>query len=211
MQRADPAARLAPRSTSPRNRGNSGAPALSRTKPPGRQEAPNASRWIRPSTPSPSSGAYEKIGKTRGRFAPAGRSAPRAHPYSIVIPPPNVTGNLHMGHALNNTLQDILARSCAHEGPRCALAARHGPRWHRNANGCRAPAHGAPGAGPPRDRPREVSGARLGLEGGVGRRDRRAVEAPRRLLRLVPRAFHARRGPFARRGQGVRPALSRRG
>ena len=30
--------------------------------------------------------------------------------YSIVIPPPNVTGNLHMGHALNNTLQDILVR-----------------------------------------------------------------------------------------------------
>ncbi|MBE0616723.1 MAG: valine--tRNA ligase, partial [Proteobacteria bacterium] len=30
--------------------------------------------------------------------------------YSIVIPPPNVTGNLHMGHALNNTLQDVLAR-----------------------------------------------------------------------------------------------------
>jgi valyl-tRNA synthetase len=33
-----------------------------------------------------------------------------AEPFSIVIPPPNVTGNLHMGHALNNTLQDILAR-----------------------------------------------------------------------------------------------------
>ena len=31
-------------------------------------------------------------------------------PYSIVIPPPNVTGSLHMGHALNNTLQDVLAR-----------------------------------------------------------------------------------------------------
>jgi len=31
-------------------------------------------------------------------------------PYSIVIPPPNVTGTLHMGHALNNTLQDILIR-----------------------------------------------------------------------------------------------------
>ena len=30
--------------------------------------------------------------------------------YSIVIPPPNVTGSLHMGHALNNTLQDILCR-----------------------------------------------------------------------------------------------------
>ena len=31
-------------------------------------------------------------------------------PYTIVIPPPNVTGVLHMGHALNNTLQDILVR-----------------------------------------------------------------------------------------------------
>ena len=31
-------------------------------------------------------------------------------PFCIVIPPPNVTGSLHMGHALNNTLQDILAR-----------------------------------------------------------------------------------------------------
>ena len=30
--------------------------------------------------------------------------------FSIVIPPPNVTGNLHMGHALNNTLQDIIVR-----------------------------------------------------------------------------------------------------
>ena len=33
-----------------------------------------------------------------------------AQPFCIVIPPPNVTGNLHMGHALNNTLQDVLAR-----------------------------------------------------------------------------------------------------
>jgi valyl-tRNA synthetase len=33
-----------------------------------------------------------------------------ASPYCIVIPPPNVTGSLHMGHALNNTLQDILIR-----------------------------------------------------------------------------------------------------
>jgi valyl-tRNA synthetase len=33
-----------------------------------------------------------------------------AEPYCIVIPPPNVTGSLHVGHALNNTLQDILAR-----------------------------------------------------------------------------------------------------
>src|SRR5689334_23854952 len=34
----------------------------------------------------------------------------KAVPYCIVIPPPNVTGSLHMGHALNNTLQDVLCR-----------------------------------------------------------------------------------------------------
>ncbi|MDI6816801.1 MAG: valine--tRNA ligase [Actinomycetota bacterium] len=37
-------------------------------------------------------------------------------PYSIVIPPPNVTGSLHMGHALNNTLQDIAIRKHRMEG-----------------------------------------------------------------------------------------------
>jgi valyl-tRNA synthetase len=33
-----------------------------------------------------------------------------AEPFSVVIPPPNVTGVLHIGHALNDTLQDILVR-----------------------------------------------------------------------------------------------------
>ena len=37
-------------------------------------------------------------------------------PYTIVIPPPNVTGVLHMGHMLNNTLQDILVRRARMEG-----------------------------------------------------------------------------------------------
>jgi valyl-tRNA synthetase len=41
----------------------------------------------------------------------AGRPKRRhATPYCIIIPPPNVTGSLHMGHALNNTLQDVLCR-----------------------------------------------------------------------------------------------------
>ena len=43
-----------------------------------------------------------------GAFAPT--SDPAAEPFSIVIPPPNVTGSLHIGHALNNTLQDVLIR-----------------------------------------------------------------------------------------------------
>src|SRR5437867_4487740 len=38
------------------------------------------------------------------------RPDPNRQPYCIVIPPPNVTGALHMGHALNNTLQDVLIR-----------------------------------------------------------------------------------------------------
>ena len=40
----------------------------------------------------------------------AGANASRAETFCIVIPPPNVTGSLHMGHAFNNTLQDILVR-----------------------------------------------------------------------------------------------------
>lgn len=39
-------------------------------------------------------------------FAPSGKGTP----FSVVIPPPNVTGALHLGHALNNTIQDILVR-----------------------------------------------------------------------------------------------------
>ena len=46
--------------------------------------------------------------ETDGYFTPD-PDAP-GEPYVIVIPPPNVTGSLHMGHALNNTLQDILIR-----------------------------------------------------------------------------------------------------
>jgi valyl-tRNA synthetase len=50
--------------------------------------------------------AWERAGAFRaGR--PDRLDAP---PFSVVIPPPNVTGSLHMGHALNNTLQDILCR-----------------------------------------------------------------------------------------------------
>ena len=46
--------------------------------------------------------AWEKA----GYFKPSGVGAP----YCIMIPPPNVTGSLHMGHALNNTIQDVLIR-----------------------------------------------------------------------------------------------------
>src|SRR5262245_41832654 len=51
-----------------------------------------------------------RVWEESGAFK-AGRPERRdAQPFTIVIPPPNVTGSLHMGHALNNTLQDILCR-----------------------------------------------------------------------------------------------------
>ncbi len=53
-------------------------------------------------------GKWYTYWETRGYFR-ADEDSPRP-PYSIVIPPPNVTGVLHIGHALNNTLQDILIR-----------------------------------------------------------------------------------------------------
>ena len=45
-----------------------------------------------------------------GAFRAGANSRPGAEPFCIMIPPPNVTGSLHMGHAFNNTLQDILVR-----------------------------------------------------------------------------------------------------
>ena len=49
--------------------------------------------------------AWEKAGAFK-----AGANASRDETFSVMIPPPNVTGSLHMGHAFNNTLQDILTR-----------------------------------------------------------------------------------------------------
>lgn len=43
-------------------------------------------------------------------FKAGAGSKPGADPFAVVIPPPNVTGSLHMGHALNNTIQDIMVR-----------------------------------------------------------------------------------------------------
>ena len=57
---------------------------------------------------------WQKRWQEEGCFHADPHSAKPA--YSIVIPPPNVTGVLHMGHVLNNTIQDILARRARQEG-----------------------------------------------------------------------------------------------
>ena len=65
---------------------------------------------------------------------------PDKPPFSIALPPPNITGNLHMGHALNGTLQDVLIRLKRMQGYNVLLAAGHGPCRHFHSDGRRTPA-----------------------------------------------------------------------
>ena len=60
--------------------------------------------------PSEVEGRIYRTWEEAGAFRAGRPERAGAKPYSIVIPPPNVTGSLHMGHALNNTLQDVLCR-----------------------------------------------------------------------------------------------------
>ncbi len=60
--------------------------------------------------PSEVEGRIYKAWEEAGAFRAGRPERAQSASYSIVIPPPNVTGSLHMGHALNNTLQDILCR-----------------------------------------------------------------------------------------------------
>ena len=60
--------------------------------------------------PSEVEGRIYRTWEEAGAFKAGRPERIQAAPYSIVIPPPNVTGSLHMGHALNNTLQDVLCR-----------------------------------------------------------------------------------------------------
>ena len=139
----------------------------------------------------------------------AGRR-PRAKPFAIVIPPPNVTGSLHMGHALNNTIQDILVRfermrgkdvlwqpGTDHAGIATQMVVERllaeENRTDRRTMGREA-----------------FVSADMGVEGTFRRADQPAAEAARRLVRLEPRTFHHGRRAVARRHQGVRAAASGR-
>ncbi len=75
---------------------------------------------------------YERWEK-QGCFAPEINRDENAPAFSIVIPPPNVTGSLHMGHALQHTMMDVLTRYKRMCGYPHALAAGHGPRRHLDA------------------------------------------------------------------------------
>ena len=82
---------------------------------------PVRSPWKRPTTRKTSSSASTSEWEANGWFAPSGQG----QPYCIVIPPPNVTGTLHMGHAFQHTLMDVLTRLHACRATtRCGSPAR---------------------------------------------------------------------------------------
>ncbi len=123
-----------------------------------------------------------------------------AENYSIAIPPPNVTGALHMGHALNGSIQDVLTRTNRMRGrhTRWILGTDHAGIATQKQVEKRLIEEG-------------TSREELGREAFVervwdwrreyGGHDHRAVQAPGRLVRLHPRALHARRGLRARRAR----------
>ena len=88
-------------------------------------------------------------------------------PYCIVIPPPNVTGALHLGHALNNTLQDILIRWRRMQGYDALWmpGTDHAGIATQAVVEKRLLARGE--EDPPRPRPRGPGRADLGLEGRI--------------------------------------------
>ena len=143
-------------------------------------------------------------GRRPRRSGPAGRGPQGASPTRIVIPPPNVTGSLHMGHALNNTLQDILCRfermrgkdvlwqpGTDHAGIATQMVVE------RQLMERQEPAAATSAARNSCERVWEWKAESGGTH-------RQPAEAPRRLLRLVARALHHGRGPVARRPEGVR-------
>ncbi len=68
--------------------------------------------------PKEAEGHHCKRWEESGFFAPEINENPDAEKYSIVIPPPNVTGSLHMGHALQHTIMDVLTRRKRMQGYR---------------------------------------------------------------------------------------------
>ena len=131
-------------------------------------------------------------------------------PYSVVIPPPNVTGSLHMGHALNNTIQDVVMRRSRMTGrptvwvvgtDHAGIATQNKVEQKLARRGQIAPRRG----------PRGVHRGVLGVAPRVRRHDHRPAQGDGLQLRLRRRALHdgpgATRSPSARcSSTGSKPA-----
>ena len=67
-------------------------------------------KLLKPYNPKETEGRIYKIWEESGYFNPDNLPERNGQSFTIALPPPNVTGTLHMGHALNATIQDILIR-----------------------------------------------------------------------------------------------------
>ena len=141
-----------------------------------------------------------------GLFHPAPEGTAEEN-YSIAIPPPNVTGVLHMGHALNNSIQDCLARHHRMRGQRTKwiLGTDHaGIATQTQVERALV----AEGTQPARPRARGVRRARVGVARAVRRHDHRAAQAPRRLARTTTTERFTLDDAYVAGGaQGLRRAL----
>ena len=128
---------------------------------------------------------------------------PDKKPFTIVMPPPNITGQLHMGHALDQTLQDVLTQIETSAGLQRAVAAGKRPRQHRDrGQGSRQDPQGRrPG--------KRRSGQRGILKESLGRGRKNSAARSRKQCRKLgdscdwsERALHHGRG-LQQGGQGT--------
>ena len=148
---------------------------------------------------------YERWEK-QGYFAPEINRDENAPAFSIVIPPPNVTGSLHMGHALQHTMMDVLTRYKRMCGYRtlwlpgmdhAGISTQLMVTRELKKEGINRHDLG----------PRKVYRARLEVEEGIGRSDHEADATRGRFGRLVARKVHDGRRLVAGGARSLRASL----
>ena len=146
--------------------------------------------------------------ESEGLFRP---ERPEAEPFTIVIPPPNVTGSLHIGHALDNTLQDILIRHARLQGKDALWVVGMDHAGIATQMVVERQLERAPGS-KRTDFSREEFIAKVWeWKARERRRDHPPAPPARRLVRLGERALHHGPGLQPRGAQGVRRPLQREG
>ena len=134
----------------------------------------------------------------------AGLDTQNPNAFCILLPPPNVTGTLHMGHGFNQAIMDTMTRHRRMCGDNTLVAAGNGPRRHRDADRRRTPTRRARCLAP-RPRPREVRRESVGVEGILGQHHHPPDAPSRHLAGLDARTLHDGRRPLEDRHRDLRP------
>ena len=123
-------------------------------------------------------------------------------PYTIVIPPPNVTGMLHMGHMLNNTLQDVLVRRARMQGKNACWVpgTDHASIATEAKVVAKLKAEGIEKSSLSRE---EFLRHAWDLEREIRRRDPATAAQAGRLVRLGAHLLHDGRSPYRKRPAGL--------